>query len=297
MKCSTSKAALVADWSFSSSDTSPRQKSDDRTSVGRKCRAAKVDLPEPDTPTSATRESSGILMVVIGEHRHLGRLAKLVVLGADRRQRHLCSHAPGHCAGPVGELGSGPLEAVVPVAERTRRQVLEPDVVLDVGCGHDTCAGRAWANTARSKLTQARRVEVLDHLHHSRGVETDQPPVPVSERALDKSIRLRWRGAIVSRCKSRAADLQRRGTRRRRRRPCSTSVSFNSGRPASRSRSRGRARVGRRWHDGSRRPPPMRCSFRLMGLLDGLFLGVVDSLGLVGVWLGSSSISRARPRG
>ena len=37
----------VAAWSFSSSLTSPRQKSDERTSVGRKCFAAKVDLPEP----------------------------------------------------------------------------------------------------------------------------------------------------------------------------------------------------------------------------------------------------------
>ena len=65
-KCSTSKAALVAAWSFSSSDTSPRKKSEDRTSVGRKWLAANVDLPDPVTPTRATTQSSGILMVVIG---------------------------------------------------------------------------------------------------------------------------------------------------------------------------------------------------------------------------------------
>src|SRR5438046_977014 len=36
-----------------------RHASEDRTSVGLKCRRANVLLPEPDTPTSTTRESSG----------------------------------------------------------------------------------------------------------------------------------------------------------------------------------------------------------------------------------------------
>ena len=36
MVCSRENAASVADWSFSSSLTSPRQKSDDTTSVGKK---------------------------------------------------------------------------------------------------------------------------------------------------------------------------------------------------------------------------------------------------------------------
>ena len=58
--CSTANAASVAVWSFSSSLTSLRQKSDEMTSVGRKCRLANVDLPEPDTPTSATTLSSGM---------------------------------------------------------------------------------------------------------------------------------------------------------------------------------------------------------------------------------------------
>ena len=47
MKCSTSKASAVAAWSFSSSLTSPRQKSDESTSVGLKCSRANVLLPEP----------------------------------------------------------------------------------------------------------------------------------------------------------------------------------------------------------------------------------------------------------
>ena len=44
MKCSTSKASLVAAWSFSSSLTMPRQASDERTSVGKKCLRANVRL-------------------------------------------------------------------------------------------------------------------------------------------------------------------------------------------------------------------------------------------------------------
>jgi hypothetical protein len=61
MKCSTSNASFVAAWSFSSSETRPRQKSDESTSVGLKCLRAKVDLPQPDGPTSTTSESSGIV--------------------------------------------------------------------------------------------------------------------------------------------------------------------------------------------------------------------------------------------
>jgi hypothetical protein len=66
MKFSTSKAAAVAAWSFSSSLTSARQKSEEITSVGRKCRAANVDLPEPEMPISTTSDSSGILIWLIG---------------------------------------------------------------------------------------------------------------------------------------------------------------------------------------------------------------------------------------
>jgi hypothetical protein len=49
----------VAAWSFSSSATSPRQKSLEITSVGRKWVRANVDLPDPLTPISTTRLSSG----------------------------------------------------------------------------------------------------------------------------------------------------------------------------------------------------------------------------------------------
>jgi hypothetical protein len=63
MKCRASKASFVADWSFSSSETRPLNASEESTSVGRKWRAANVDFPEPDGPTSTTSESLGIDIV------------------------------------------------------------------------------------------------------------------------------------------------------------------------------------------------------------------------------------------
>src|SRR5262249_4327337 len=54
----------------SSSETSPRQVSDERISVGLKCCRAKVDLPLPDTPMSTTRQKSGMVMAVIRYHFH-----------------------------------------------------------------------------------------------------------------------------------------------------------------------------------------------------------------------------------
>ncbi len=86
MKCSSSKASGVAAWLFSSSDTRPRQTSDDRISVGLKCRRANVLLPEPDTPTRTTRESSGIVERHRAEHPHLRRRPEGRHLGADGQE-------------------------------------------------------------------------------------------------------------------------------------------------------------------------------------------------------------------
>ncbi len=67
MRARSSKAARVADWSAGSSATIARSASDETTSVDSKWRAAKVDLPEPEAPTSTTRASSGRTMVTIGQ--------------------------------------------------------------------------------------------------------------------------------------------------------------------------------------------------------------------------------------
>src|ERR1043165_4786861 len=65
MKCRSWNASLVAAWLSSSSETRPRQKSDDRTSVGLKCLRANVDFPQPDGPIRTTSDSSGMVMVDI----------------------------------------------------------------------------------------------------------------------------------------------------------------------------------------------------------------------------------------
>ena len=71
MKLRTAKALGVAAWSFSSSATRPRQKSEEMISVGAKWRAAKELLPEPEAPTRTTRRGSG-MSIVFGAPRLIG---------------------------------------------------------------------------------------------------------------------------------------------------------------------------------------------------------------------------------
>ena len=55
----------MADWSFSSSETRERKKSEESTSVELKCCLARVDFPAPDGPTSRTTHHSGIRSFLI----------------------------------------------------------------------------------------------------------------------------------------------------------------------------------------------------------------------------------------
>jgi hypothetical protein len=59
MNRSTANASVVALWSFSSSATNPRQKSDEMTSVAAKCWRANELLLEPVRPISTSRLGSG----------------------------------------------------------------------------------------------------------------------------------------------------------------------------------------------------------------------------------------------
>jgi hypothetical protein len=65
MNWRTANASAVALWSFSSSATRPRQKSEEITSVGAKCRRAKVLFPDPDAPISTTRLGSGSSILIV----------------------------------------------------------------------------------------------------------------------------------------------------------------------------------------------------------------------------------------
>ncbi len=132
MKCSTSNASFVTSRSFSSSETRPRHQSDDRTSVGLKCFRAKVDLPEPDGPTSTTSASSGIFRLATAKHPHLRRRARRRVVRADRKESNGVAVASGLLGRPGLELCSRPLEPVVAVPKAPGGQAGKVDVVLDV---------------------------------------------------------------------------------------------------------------------------------------------------------------------
>src|SRR6478736_9018623 len=95
MKCRTSNAWPVTSRSLSSSETSPRQRSDDSTSVGLKCLRAKVDLPAPEGPTRTTRDSSGIWRLATAEDSHLGRGPGGRIVGADGQEADGVAEACG----------------------------------------------------------------------------------------------------------------------------------------------------------------------------------------------------------
>ncbi len=89
----TSNASPVADWSFSSSETSPRKKSDDMISVGLKCARANVDLPEPVVPD----EDDERQLREVDLHRLKTAIwvggTDLGVLGTDRQEAHRVAEA------------------------------------------------------------------------------------------------------------------------------------------------------------------------------------------------------------
>jgi hypothetical protein len=68
--------------------TSPRQKSDDRTSVGLKCFRANVDFPAPDGPTSTTSANSGIVITLLKLNSFT--LKNLLPQKAQKAQNRFC---------------------------------------------------------------------------------------------------------------------------------------------------------------------------------------------------------------
>ena len=190
MWCSSSNACGVADWSFSSSATRPRQKSEEMTSVGRKCAAANVDLPEPQTPISTTRLSSGIRARAHRSNTASWRRPARRRPGgrprADRQVPDVVAVGPRGRSGPGAELRAGPLEPVVAVPGRARGQSLEQRVVLDVGGGDDDRARRGVPEHRALKRAEAAGVDVLDDLHQDGGVQILQPVVGVGQRGLEQ---------------------------------------------------------------------------------------------------------------
>ena len=206
--CSTSNASRVTVWSFSSSPTRPRQKSDETTSVGRKCRAANVDLPEPDTPTRTTSDSFGDRdRSSSAEHRHLRRRPDLRVVGPDGQEPHPVAVALAPRRRPT------PANSARVHSKRWSRWRSWPagsasnrTLYSTFGVVTTTVARSRVRRTPRARARRGAAVEVLDHLHQHGRVEALEPRVAVGERALEqRRRRSRWRGDISSRCSRRSA--------------------------------------------------------------------------------------------
>ena len=208
-------------WSFSSSATRPRQKSDEITSVGVKWRARERALARAGGADQHDEARIGQLDPHRLEHRHLRRRPDL------RRPRGRPAGSARGSRGasatplrPGGELRARPLEAVVGVAELPGRQRLPAArCTRAFGVVTTTVAGRAEPNTFCSTAAQARRVEVLDHLDERGGVEAGQALVAVGQRAVQQLDRARAGRRAARRASAAARPARARGPRRRRRRP------------------------------------------------------------------------------
>ena len=146
----------VADWSFSSSATRPRQKSEEITSVGLKCARANVDLPEPvdarpARPGSARARSSVAEWCLSSAPRpredgQLGGRACVGVLVADGQEADLvaggCLRRVRPSRGTAARVHSKRWSRCRIAPARERREV---HVVLGVGRGDDDGGGRGEA--------------------------------------------------------------------------------------------------------------------------------------------------------
>ena len=211
MKCSTSKASLVAVWSFSSSETSPRQKSDEMTSVGRKCLRANVDLPEPDAPISTTSESFG--------NRDLHRVNTAICVGAPSVAidlRRSARSAPRSRGARRRALGPGANSARVHSKRWSRWRNLPAGSASNCtlysafGVVTTTVAGLRELEHDALERGEARRIEVLDHLDRARRVEAgeaarrDRSASPGTARSARAGV-----SGIRSRLQAVARDLER----------------------------------------------------------------------------------------
>ncbi len=110
--------------------------------------ARAADADEDDEAQLGHPKLGHAVTLELVEDRHLGRRADLGVVPAHGQEPHAVAVALRHRLGPVAELPAGPLEAVVAVPRRARRQRLVADVVLDVRRGDDD-RGRGRARRRR----------------------------------------------------------------------------------------------------------------------------------------------------
>ena len=302
MKCSTSKASSVAAWSFSSSETRPRQKSDERTSVGLKCVARERRLAgaggadqhdERRAPGSraCTRSSR--------EDRHLRRRAE-----RRRPRRRPAGSAPrsrSRSATPSAqacELGARPLEAVVAVAEAarpagprtarcTRRSASSRRPSRGRACSNsDALEGRAAAagRGARSTSTTRGRVEAREPrvavgqraVAAARCARAARGGMPVEPQPLARRSRARaYETSTPDDLASNARLLEQRAQQ----------LALAAAEVEHARRAALRA--------APRRPRRAAARCRLQRLLDGLLLGALRVLGLV-VGVGAPRRRRSR---
>ena len=185
------EGVVVAAWSFSSSETSPRQKSDDRTSVGLKCAARTSTCRSRTAPIRTTsdefgdRERQSFIGVNTAICVGAPTSASSAPTGTKRtRVAEARGDAPSPSAWNSARVHSkrwsrwrnSPGRQRLRTARCTRRSA----------SSRRPSPGRAYSKSTRSKARQPRRVEVLDHLDDGGRVEAREPRVAVDQRAVQQ---------------------------------------------------------------------------------------------------------------
>jgi hypothetical protein len=75
---------------------------------------------------------------------------------------------------------------VIGMAERARTQAFVAHVVLRVRCGDDDGGRRGEPEHGALERAQPRWIDVFDHLHQHRHIQTGQPVVAVGQRRLEQ---------------------------------------------------------------------------------------------------------------
>ena len=273
---------MVADWSFSSSATSPRQKSDD-SDLGR----AEV--------LGRERGLAGARWADQHHQRQLGDVVRAAHRAntpsgsaprpPDRRGRSVRTHrvaeALGDTAGPRRELRPGPLEAVVAMPQFPAGRLSKRTLYSTLGVVTTTEAGPRDLEQHPLEGAQPRGIDVLDHLDQDTPRRSPEARVAVGDRALQQLDPLalpRWAaapGGAAWPAPAHGRDVHADDSLERRRRSARAAASL----PASQVEHR----AARRSLAGAITVAPRRCSFRLSRFSSGLlFLALLVPLVRVG---------------
>ncbi len=267
---------MVAAWLFSSSETSPRQASDEMISVGLKCLRAKVRLARA---RGADQHDQGELREIVDD---VSSRRTPPSESATRRRRppaRWARTAPRSRTAPrqrsaQASNSAGSTRSGGPGAELPGRQSRIARCTPRSAWSATTVVGWANSKTTRSNAASRGGSRCSIDLHDGGRVEAREPLVAIDERAMDQreraalplgqAVEVRAALAAVSRARSETSMPTISSN-------CRSSLSSAREQLALAAAEVEHTRW-RRLRLSAARTAASRCSLRLSGLLDGFFL-------------------------